>query len=65
MADEVFAFFTQHGIEIDRREVYLQTAAAAAIISETKLVPCKGTKEYTRYGITIETVMSHLNGYSK
>lgn len=40
MAGEVETFFIQNGIETDKQTIHLLSIAAAAIISETKPVPC-------------------------
>lgn len=62
MANDIYAFFTENGIEVSKHEIYLQTTVAAAIISETKLVDKKYNKYFSGNNIDIETLMNHLNG---
>lgn len=53
MAKEVENFFIVNGITPSYRNIHISYIAAAAIISETKLVPCAKNDEYTKYGVSI------------
>lgn len=63
--NEVCQYFVQNAIDIDKRQIFLQIAAVAAILSENKLMAIKNITENTPNDTTIEAVMSNLNGVSK